>query len=370
MSASAKPPVDRAGDACKPLLLVTGHVPPDRVGAMRALHDAEGLELAIYDGRLHHATAGVEDPGVPHRHVSQRQVLALAAAGGHRAVIATSAGRIALPAAYAGARRARVPFLYWTGIWAQVRTPAHLVAMPLVRRIERRADAVLTYGPHVSDYVRSHGARNVHVAPQAVDVEFWSVPGGGEVARRSVGDPRFLALFAGRDAPGKGLPTLLDAWRASRLADGGGVLALAGVAASAATSSAGVVALGSLASEQLRNFYAAADVLVVPSAPTRAFREPWGLVANEAMLQRTAVIATDAVGAAAGGLVRDDLTGLVVRAGDPAALAGALGRLESDFPTRERLAAAGREAAAGYTYAACAAGVSAALATVSASRNA
>ena len=55
------------------MLLVTGHVPPDRVGAMRALHEAEGIEIAIYDGRLHHATPGVEDPGVPFRRVSQRQ---------------------------------------------------------------------------------------------------------------------------------------------------------------------------------------------------------------------------------------------------------------------------------------------------------
>ena len=132
------------------MLLVTGHVPPDRVGAMQALHEAQGLEVAIYDGRLHHATSGVADPGVPSRRVAQRQVFGVAAAGGHRAVIATSAGRVALPAAYAGARRAGVPFIYWTGIWAPIRTPAHLAAAPLMRRIERRADAVVTYGPHVS----------------------------------------------------------------------------------------------------------------------------------------------------------------------------------------------------------------------------
>ena len=107
----------------------------------------------------------------------------------------------------------------------------------------------------------------------------------------------------------------------------------------------------------------------MPSVPTRAFREPWGLVVNEAMHQRHAVIATDAVGAAAGGLVRDGVTGLVVPAGDTAALAA------RDAPParriralRERLAAAGREAASAYTYEACAAGVSAALASVGAAR--
>ncbi len=195
-----------------PVLLVTGHVPPDRVGAMRALHEAESIEIAIYDGRLHHATAGVTDPGVPFRRLAQRHVFGVAAKGEHRAVIATSAGRIAMPAAFAGARRAGVPFLYWTGIWAQLRTPAHLAAAPLVRRIERGADAIIAYGPHVADYARAHGASNVHVAPQPVDVAFWSAAADARAARRDAGDPRFLALFAGRDAPGKGVGLLLEAW--------------------------------------------------------------------------------------------------------------------------------------------------------------
>ena len=29
------------------------------------------------------------------------------------------------------------------------------------------------FAPHVSAYVRAHGARNVHVAPQSVDNDFW-----------------------------------------------------------------------------------------------------------------------------------------------------------------------------------------------------
>ena len=49
--------------------------------------------------------------------------------------------------------------------------------------------------------------------------------------------------------------------------------------------------------------------------------EPWGLVVNEAMNQATAIIASDAVGAAAGGLVRDGRNGLIVPAGDAGALA-------------------------------------------------
>jgi glycosyltransferase involved in cell wall biosynthesis len=96
------------------------------------------------------------------------------------------------------------------------------------------------------------------------------------------------------------------------------------------------------------------DALVLPSIPTPRFREPWGLVCNEALHQATPVVATTAVGAVAGGLVRDGETGLVVPPGDPRALAAALECLLADSALRTRLGAAGRAALAGHTYAAMA----------------
>jgi glycosyltransferase involved in cell wall biosynthesis len=111
----------------------------------------------------------------------------------------------------------------------------------------------------------------------------------------------------------------------------------------------------------LRNFYAAADVLVVPSVPTATFREPWGLVCNEAMHQGLPIIATDAVGAAAGGLVRHERNGLVVAAGDPGALAGALRRLHEEPALRRRMGTHGRRDAAVFTHDAWADGMARAL---------
>ena len=349
-----------------PVLFLTNHVPPDRVGAFQALHAAQDIELALFGGRLHHATAGVEDPGVPFRRIRQREAHALAASGRHRAVIASSAGRVAVPATYSGARRAGIPFVYWTGIWGQIRTPAHLAAIPLLRWIERSADGTIAYGEHVAAYARGHGSRNVVVAPQAVDGAFWGAtvdPGAVAAARTAAGSPAFQALYVGRTTPGKGVGVLLDAWEATGLTPPDAVLALAGVGAADVPARAGVVPLGQLAPEQLRNLYAAADVLVVPSVPTRAFREPWALVVNEAMSQRTPVIATDAVGAAAGGLVRDGRTGFVVPAGDPAALASAITTLHGDAALRDRLGAAGSAAVAAYTPEAWADAVCTALAT-------
>jgi glycosyltransferase involved in cell wall biosynthesis len=80
------------------------------------------------------------------------------------------------------------------------------------------------------------------------------------------------------------------------------------------------------------------------------------------MLQRTPVVASDAVGAAAGGLVRDGRNGFVVPAGDPDALAARLRALAGDADLRARLGAAARDDAAAYTPAAWAAGMGRALA--------
>jgi hypothetical protein len=110
----------------------------------------------------------------------------------------------------------------------------------------------------------------------------------------------------------------------------------------------------------VRNFRAAADVLVIPSLRTRSFREPWGLVANEAMNQSTPIIASDEVGAVAGGLVRHERNGLVVTAGDSAALAAALRRLHDDEQLRARLGANARRDVFPYTFDAWAAGFAAA----------
>ena len=318
----------------KPVLFVTNYVAPDRVGAFQALHERVGIELLLFGGRSHHATGAVADPGVPHRAVEEGQIRGLAAEG--RAVICGTAGRRALPSAYLGARRAKVPFLLWSALWHEPRTPAHLAARPLMRHIHRRADAVVTYGPHVSGHARRLGAKRVFEAPQAVDNAWWAQP--QDVAKNG-----FVALFAGRDVRAKGLDVLRQAWAHARL------------------TGADLRVAEGLTPDELRNFYASGDVLVVPSLRTRHFREPWGLVCNEAMNQGLAIIASDETGAAAGGLVRHERNGLITRAGDPQDLANALRRLHDDPALRARLGEAGRRDVAPYTYAAYAAGFAEAL---------
>jgi glycosyltransferase involved in cell wall biosynthesis len=320
----------------KPVLFVTNHAPPFRVGAFKALHERENVHFALIGGGVRHGGGGTQDQDLPFPVLrpSQRGVARLAASDRYRAVIAGISGKIALPAAYAGARAGRHPFVLWATIWAHPRTPAHALSYLPLRHIYRHADAIATYGPHVSAYVRTkHPKGPVFEAPQAVDATFW----GAEAIPDRRAD--FQILFAGRPSPEKGFDVL-----------------------QAAADTGMVVVAQDRTPEQLRNMYAGSDVLVVPSLPTRDFLEPWGLVVNEAFHQGVPVIATDAVGAAAGGLVQHERTGLIVPAGDVAALRAAIHRLQDDAPLRRTLGENAKHEVAAYTYDAWAEGMSRALA--------
>jgi glycosyltransferase involved in cell wall biosynthesis len=386
----------------KPVLFVTGHAPFDRLGAFARLHELENVEFVLFGGRSRHGIGdgrpghadsteppGAAEPAFPHRRIRQREVGALAASGRYRAVVCSSGGRVALPSAWAGARRARVPLILWTSLWAHPRSVAHAFSYPALRRLYRSADAVVTYGAHVSAYVGARGARNVHVAPQSVDNAFWSSPDVGPPqapAWPPATEVRFL--FAGRPAREKGVGVLLEAWGTSGLVAPAAALVLVGVGSSPpwvpaggavspeSTSAAGachpaaadVVCLDAVGPERLRDLYAAADALVAPSIRTRTFREPWGLVVNEAMNRQLPVIASDAVGAVAGGLVQDGRNGLVVGAGDTRALARALGELAADARLRTRLGTAGARDVQAFSHDAWARGFSGALASLGVSR--
>jgi glycosyltransferase involved in cell wall biosynthesis len=373
MTRASQPP-SRPGE--KPVLFVTGHAPTYRVRAFERLHEREGVEFALFGGRLKHGGgATASELPFPHRHVREHELYALAASGRYRAVVCPTGGRVALGATWAGVRRARVPLILWASLWAHPRSAVHALSYLALLRLYRSADAVVTYGPHVSAYVGAHGAHRIHVARQSVDNAFWASPAVHPPSDRAW--PAHVGtkfLFAGRPTREKGLGVLAEAWSMSGLQAPTAALVLVGAGSTPPWVPAGGAVVSSLvgidpvSATELRNFYAAADVLVVPSIPTPTFREPWGLVVNEAMNQALPVIASDAVGAAAGGLVRDGHNGAIVPAGDPIALAAALRRLAGDPALRARLGAAGREDVDAYTHEAWARGFSDALADVKQSR--
>ncbi len=95
--------------------------------------------------------------------------------------------------------------------------------------------------------------------------------------------------------------------------------------------------------DELASWYAAADVVAVPS-----YNESFGLVAVEAQACGTPVLA-----AAVGGLptaVRDGVSGLLLDTHDPADWAAALDRMVGDEALRARLAAGALEQAARFSW--------------------
>ncbi|HYH58753.1 MAG TPA: glycosyltransferase family 4 protein [Thermoleophilaceae bacterium] len=353
----------------RPACLVTNVVSHYREGPFALLCEAEDVEVIAWAHR------GPAPPGMRLRTPTQLGAARLAGSGRYRAVIGGMSGRVALPGAYLGARRAGVPFVLWATIWAHPRTPAHALSWLPLRRLYRHADAVATYGPHVSDYVAERRGRadDVFVATQAVSPDRFARAVGDDErlaarARAGANGDAPLFLFVGRLEREKGLETLLEAWRRAGVA-GEGALAVAGDGPlGARVAGPGVTALGRVEQDDLPALYAAADALVVPSIATRTFREPWGLVANEAMHQGTPVVASDAVGAVAGGLIRDGRNGLVFPGGDAGVLATRLRTLALNPDLRAALGGAARDDVAPYTPEAWVGGMSQALAAVGRSR--
>lgn len=349
----------------KPVLLVTNHAPAFRVGAFAELHRREDVTFALVGGDVRHG-GDVADRDLPFPVIRPREHEVMRLARDHRAVIAGLSGKVAVPSAWLGARRARVPFVLWATVWAHPRTPLQLAGYPLLRHIYRDADAIATYGPHVSAYVRGKGARGPVVeAPQAVDAAFWSASADAPKCQHP-----YQVAFVGRVTGEKGVAVLISAWRASGLRAPAAALVLVGGGRFRAPplATGAVLSVGPQPPREVRNFVAGSHVVVVPSIPTRDFKEPWGLVVNEAFHQGVPVIATDAVGAVAGGLVQHERNGLVVPAGDEAALAAALRRLHDEPELRSRLGENARRDVAPYTQEAWAEGMSRALAAVCASR--
>jgi glycosyltransferase involved in cell wall biosynthesis len=357
------------------IALVTNVLTPYRSPLYELLAERYGVEVLCFgagasyvpswfgdlDGQLAAARFPARRLGGP------REALALGAR--YEAAIAPVAGGLMLPATYAGMRARRRPFVLWASVWAHPRGGIRsAVGVPLVRHVYRNADAVVAYGEHVRRHVGRHRGRDdVLIAPQSVEAELFGRPvAAHETAawRTGAGLPDGpLVLFVGRLVPEKGIRELLAAWRALPAGHGATLVAIGdGPLAVDVAATPAARLLGPLARERLPVAYAAATLVVVPSIPTPRFLEPWGLVCNEAMHQGVPVLATTAVGAAAGGLVRDGETGLVVAAGDAAALAAGIERLLADAPRRARLGAAGRTAVAAHTYAAMADAFGAALA--------
>src|SRR4029079_4828050 len=204
------------------IALVTNYLPPYRLPLYELLSERYGVEVYCFGGEARYVPESLRDldsqiaaaPFPAHRLERQSEAARLGA--DHDAVIAPIAGRVALPSAFRGARHSHTPCVLWASLWRHPLTVAHFFSVSLMRRIYKRADAVVTYGHHVSRYVGRHrkSSETVFVAPQAVEADLF----GRRVAEAEKDDWRARAglpgdapvvLFVGRFDKEKGIEVLL-----------------------------------------------------------------------------------------------------------------------------------------------------------------
>lgn len=175
------------------------------------------------------------------------------------------------------------------------------------------------------------------------------VPNGVPIApQRAALDGEPAVVYVGRLSREKGVDTLLQAFAAVRaqlptttltiVGDGPSRTELEGLCRTLALDGA-VRFTGHLPRAEAETIAASAWVQVVPSR----WAEPFGIVAAEAMMRGTAVVATDSGGLAE--LVQPGETGVRVPPGRDDLLAEALVRVLADRTNAERLGANGRTVA-------------------------
>jgi rhamnosyl/mannosyltransferase len=209
---------------------------------------------------------------------------------------------------------------------------------PIARRPYSRARWFLVSSPPLAEHARALQTyqSRVRVIPFGIDPAAWPAAAPAEEC-----DPPFV-LFAGRHVAYKGVDVLLRAVQGTRVH-----VVIAGDGPKRAEWEALSRSLGierqvrfsgDVSDAELRGLLRQCAVLALPSV-TRA--EAFGYVQLEAMATARPVVSTD-VPSGVSWVNRHEATGLVVPAGDPAALRTALERLIGDPALRRSFGAAGR----------------------------
>jgi glycosyltransferase involved in cell wall biosynthesis len=283
--------------------------------------------------------------------------------GTYDVVIKCINGRFALPLTFLCAKVRGKPFVLYTGVWTRIGSWVHRAAFPIVRFIYTHSDAVVVYGEHVKRYLITEGVdpARIFVAPHAADNELYGRPVAvSEImsvrAQLGLASHQQIVLYVGQLVPVKGIPYLIEAFSKAECKDGVLVLVGSGSEREALENlvkesgcSERIRFVGYVPPERTMPYFAAATVLVVPSVSVQMGKETWGLIVNEAYNQGLPVIASEAVGAAAGGLVKDGVNGIIVPEKSAEAIARALNRILGDRDYRDRLGRAARDEITNWT---------------------
>jgi glycosyltransferase involved in cell wall biosynthesis len=269
--------------------------------------------------------------------------------------------------AMAWARKRHVPFLAWVESTANEKRGRHALVEFLKRKFIANCSAFVVPGKSSTEYVRDFNIppKNIFVAPNAVDIDFFSRSAEQARAeavshRQRLRLPQRFFLYVGRLVEEKGVFDLLAAYGglAQELRSEIGMVFVGnGRAKSALTAQAAKIGCGTVRfagfaqREDLPYYYALAEACILPT-----YTDPWGLVVNEAMACGLPVIVTDAAGCARD-LVEEKWNGLLVRSQHPDELTAALEMIANNPEMRCAMGQRSRERIMQYSPQSCAGGI-------------
>ena len=357
----------------KKFLLVTNFCPFYRIKLFKILNDELGIKIVFY-------SAGTEKYWEASNAQGEKEArnVYLADDGANKLVILWRYAKLLFqkdtkgiiqgfngaPFIFLGyliARLRGIPYGIWTGLWYHPRTTFHTLTRPLTDFIYRHADFAVVYGTHVRAYLIGRGMKEdrIFIAQNTADNELYAkIPTEEEKqafrVKFGLKENEPSLLYVGRFSAEKGPKELL---KALSLVKDPPKLIMIGKGPEkewcenfAKENNLPVTFAGYVANEELYHYYNAIPIVVIPSVDMPELKEAWSLTVNECMNQGCAVIATESVGAAAGGLVEDGRTGFIVPERDPEKLAAAIERLTSNDELRETLSQNAKAKIAAWDY--------------------
>lgn len=224
------------------------------------------------------------------------------------------------------ARSRNIPFLLWSESNRYDARAGHALVEMLKAEFVRRCDAFVVPGRSAAEYLSTLKVpgEKIFTAPNAVDNELFSARArlareNATAARRRLNLPERYFLFVGRLVPEKGVFDLLSAY--SQMDEGlrqqiGLVFVGDGpcrheLETRAAAVHPGMIRFPGFAQrEELPDFYALAEILVLPT-----YTDTWGLVVNEAMACGLPAIVSQVAGCAPD-LIKEHWNGLLIEPGN------------------------------------------------------
>ncbi len=221
----------------------------------------------------------------------------------------------------------------------------------IIRRLLKNVDRIFAVSSALKDALEQNGIGNIEVIHNGIDVREWQVaPITAEAfIQKHKLEGKKVILFGGRISGSKGGDVTLEAMRDIVKKEPDAILLLLGNRnayveklerqAKEWVIGAHVISTGWLSGDELHAAYAAADLVVVPSA----YCDPFPTVVLEGMAAEKPV-----VGSCFGGIpemIIDGLTGSTVNPYDHTALAGRITELLADEKERETFGHSGRDKA-------------------------